>query len=349
VDIVKRALERYAGAITRPFFSDRSVTVGASEIGQCARKTFWVKHANDPARCAPRDEGFVETWGSRQRGTVFEDQFWVPAMRAMYKQRLKCAGTAQRTFGHDFLSATPDGVIIDLTPEEQTAIGTKASQVLVECKTKDPRTNLTEPKPEHVYQAIVQLGVVRAATPWKPDRVILSYTDASFWDDVKEFVIPFDAAVYERARLRAKHVMTAESAADTKPEGWIAGGHECRYCAFTTACGIERRNLPYAEPKPIDAQLVAEITDMAREIKEAEVDRDNGEARMRELQNKLKDRLREKGIRKVPGVVAWSEVNGRNGYDNKALLAAAKAAGIDVEQFATKGADSDRLTIQIGA
>jgi hypothetical protein len=31
---------------------------------------------------APRDAGYVEHWGARVRGSVFEEQFSVPAMRA---------------------------------------------------------------------------------------------------------------------------------------------------------------------------------------------------------------------------------------------------------------------------
>ena len=58
-----------------------------------------------------RDEGFVDTWGARARGTVFEDRFWVPAMRAPFGKRLKYAGRYQRTFSKDFLTATPDGLI----------------------------------------------------------------------------------------------------------------------------------------------------------------------------------------------------------------------------------------------
>ena len=60
--------------------------------------------------------------------------------------------------------------------------------------------------------------------------------------------------------------------------------------------------------------------------------------------------LREKGVRKILGVVTWSKVaaGGRTSYDNKVRIkAAAIIAGIDVEQYKTTGEPSDRLTIEI--
>ena len=46
------------------------------------------------------------------------------------------------------------------------------------------------------------------------------------------------------------------------PEGWIAGGAECRYCPFTIACGVERRNLPFQD-NDVDPQFAAEMKDAA--------------------------------------------------------------------------------------
>ena len=47
----------------------------------------------------------------------------------------------------------------------------------------------------------------------KPTHAVLSYTDASFWNDVKEFVIPFDPQTYEVAQERATKIMTATNVA----------------------------------------------------------------------------------------------------------------------------------------
>jgi hypothetical protein len=345
--LIKPTLDSYAATLEKTWAHDRSETVGASEIGQCVRKTFWVKNENDPIHGVPRDPEYTETWGARMRGTMFENVFWVPAMRARFGKRLLYSGDEQKTFFNELLSATPDGLVIELTDEERKLLDIDTDAVMVECKTADPRTNLTDAKSENVYQTHVQMGLVRERTIYKPTHSVLSYTDASFWSDVKEFVIPFDRDIYEAAQQRSTMLMTANSVEDLDPEGWIAGGKECVYCPFTRACGIERRNLPYQDNPDIDPQFKAEITDMVMELKRQETAAEICEERFRELQNAIKNRMREKGVRKIPGVISWTAVKGRAGTDNKALKEAAIAAGIDVTKFATQGEGTDRLTIQL--
>ena len=47
--MIAEALAAHAGATAR-VFQDREQTVGASEVGQCARKLFWIKkHAHAPS------------------------------------------------------------------------------------------------------------------------------------------------------------------------------------------------------------------------------------------------------------------------------------------------------------
>jgi hypothetical protein len=346
--IISDTLDAYARSASKVWSHDRLNTVGASEVGQCARKIYWLKNEDDPKYRAPRDPDFVETWGARVRGTVIEDAFWQPAMKARFGDRLQLSGPDQKTFVSSFLSATPDGMITPLDPAEADAIGIDSYCVMVECKSADPRTNLAEAKSANVFQTQVQMGLVRENTLHKPTHSVLSYIDASFWNEVREFVIPFDEKIYETAKDRATLIMTATSIAEVKPEGWIAGGRECNYCPFTIACGIERRNLPFQDVgPPVEPQFVAEMTDLARELRDAKRERDMDEALIRELETDIKNRLREKGVKKIPGVLSWSEVKGRQAYDNKALKQAAIEAGVDVEQFSTVGEKTDRLLIQI--
>ena len=345
--IVKQALDAYAHSNATTFAHDRSQTLGASEVGQCARKVWYLKNEIDPQQKIERDAEYNDGWGARMRGTVFEDKFWVPAMRAKFGDKLMFAGRdEQKTLVSGFLSATPDGLLVGLSPGMQQAIGVQTDCVLVECKTVDPRTNLVEAKDENVFQTHVQMGLMRETTHWKPTHSIISYTDASWWNDVKEFVVAFDPKIFEHAKARAMTVMTALDAAELKPEGWIAGGRECNYCPFTGPCGVERRNLPFQE-QPVDPQFAAEIRDMALRLTHMSEARKDYEAEERELQDEIKNRLREKGVKKIPGVVSWSPVKGRSGYRMADLIAAAEAAGIDTEQFATEGTPGDRLTISV--
>lgn len=347
--MIKSALNSYATSLNKIWEHDRSQTVGASEIGQCMRKTYWVKNEGDPMYGAPRDPDYIDGWGARMRGTIYENEFWAPAMQATYGSHLLFAGKEQKTLINRFLSATPDGLLVDLPSDALAGLGVPdigGNCITVEAKTADPRTNLSNPKPENVFQTQVQMGLIRQLTPYQPNYSLLSYTDASFWNEVLEFPIAFDPAIYRVAEARAATIMTATNAADLKPEGWIAGGAECEYCPFTKACGVTRRSVPTQDMIP-DAQFVAEIADMASAAKHLEDAIEVQEAKLREAQQAIKDRLREKSIRKIPGVISWSAVKGRQSYDNKAIKEAAIAAGVDISQFETTGEPTDRLQITL--
>jgi hypothetical protein len=327
----------------------RASTVGASEIGQCARKTFYLKRGD-----TERDPGHTDGWGATLRGSVIEREFWLPALRARFGDKLKFAGEQQKTFALGFLSATPDGLLIGLPRDTVAELGVpdlgETGALVVEGKTLDPRARLDGPRPEHVYQAQVQLGLLRELTEHRPQFALISYVDASFWDNVAEFVVAFDPAIYANAKARAAKVLTATAAAELSPEGWITGGHECERCPFTKACGIERRAMPSATTAAADPQFVAEIRDLALAYKACQGEVDTATGRLREAQYEIRERLRAKDLRRVVGddfSVTWSPVKGRQGFDVKALSAAATAAGVDVTKFETIGEASDRLDVRV--
>jgi hypothetical protein len=348
--IIKDALNAYALSVNKTWLHDRSQTVGASEVGMCSRKVFWLKNEGDHVHAVKRDPEYIDTWGARVRGTVFETHFWEPALRSKFGARLLFAGADQKTFALGFLSATPDGMIVGLTAEEKSAIGIGANCVLVEAKTIDPRARLDGPKPEHAYQVQVQLGLVRELTEYQPTHAIISYCDSSFWNEVAEHVVTFDPAIYATAKKRAAAIMTALAFDELRPEGWIAGGKECGYCPFTRACGRERSAVPSRQQssEPPDPQFVAEIADLAREAKRLDSAADATTAELREIQHDIRERLRTKGLRKVAGngvTVTWSPVKGRPAFNMPAIREAAAKAGIDLAQHETVGDPTDRLVI----
>lgn len=349
--MIREIVHSHAVNLNRLWAHDRSQSIGASDIGQCARKTYWIKNEGDPKHNAPRDNGYRDGWGARMRGSIIESAFWEPAMRARFGDNLKFAGTEQQTFISSFLSATPDGLVINQPRDALIDLGVPdigGDCFMTECKSADPRSNLHEAKAENVFQTQVQLGLVRELTQWKPNFSVLSYIDASFWDEIKEFAIPFDPKVFEVAKQRARLIMTANSFKELKPEGWIAGGHECEYCPFTRACGIARKSVP-EQDVVADLQFVAEITDLAKAIRQFKAASEANNMRQRDLENDLRERLRSKGVRKIPNVVTWSSVKGRASYDYTAIREAAIKAGVDVEQFARQGDPTDRLVITLPA
>jgi hypothetical protein len=325
---------------------DRSLTVGASEIGACERKVWYIKHAEE------QDKDHLDRWGATQRGNLIEQHLVVPALRAHFGKKLLWAGDDQTTLVNGTLSATPDGLLTGLKRDALKHHDIKdigADCILVEIKSIDPRANLAKEKHQHRLQTITQLGLVRLKTPYKPNYALLVYIDASFHDEVSEFVIAFDPKVFALMQTRASKILAAAGPKDLKPEGYIAGANECQTCAFKDACGIERHTLPSEKfkGKPVDPQRVAEMTDLCRQVQIAEAAEEKYAAAVKAQQEVIRGRLREWDIRTVPGVVTLSGVKGRTSYDNEGLRAAAAAAGIDVERFMRIGEPSSRLLISL--
>lgn len=324
--MIAAALNAYAASQQKVFQQDRAQTVGASEVGCCARMVYFTKNEGDTLYGSPRDEGAVDRWGATMRGTGIEDTLWEPALRAAYGDRLIFAGKDQRTLVSGFLSATPDG-LLDCVPIDALAhLGVpniESDCLAAECKSADPRTKLDEPKPENVFQVHVQLGLIRELTPYQPTYGLLSYIDASFWDVVHEFPIKFDPEVFEEAKRRARDIMLARSPADLKAEGVIAGGRECNLCSFTQACGAARAARVPEAAKPIDKALADSIVALAADA--------------RAYRDTSADAL-------LAAKEAEEEV--------KALLVAAETRklahnGVSVSWTSSKDGDGDRLSIKI--
>lgn len=352
MSIIKSTLDMYARskAMEKTFLIDRARTIGASEIGGCARKNFYAKTLNAATSERLRDPDHKDGWGARVRGTVMEDKFWVPALRARFRGKFLVYGKSQTTLHDRYLSATADGILVGLDRDFLAPLGVPdigpSGCVTVECKTIDPRVNLTREKHEHELQVQVGLGLFRELTRYKPDYALISYIDASFWDEVDEFPVKFNPATFQAMHDRAVKIKTADDARDLQPEGWIAGGKECEWCPFTKACGIIRRSVPEVEAAA-DPQFVAEITDMCREHERIDAEISALTIKKNEAADAIKTRLREKSVRRLPGVVTWSAIKGRTSVKQTELKAAATAAGIDVSAFETTGEPTDRLQVTL--
>jgi hypothetical protein len=351
--VIAEALAEFAASSAR-VFEDRTSTVGASDVGQCARKVFYIKNEGDPDFGASRDQHGGGRWGATARGSTYEAHFWAPALREALGERLLFAGDQQETFTLEFLSGTPDALAVALESDVLAPLGVPDiggdGSLLLEAKTIDPRSKLDGPRPEHGYQVQVGLGLLHALTTHRPEYALISYTDASFWDLVYEFPVRRDPTIFETAQHRAAQILTARSADELRPEGWIAGGAECARCEYSRACLGVRAAAPQQEPvEPPDAEFVAEIADLAREAKRAADALETATAAYRTAQHEIKERLHARGFRRVVGSsvsVTWSPVKGRPSYNLSAIRAAAAAAGVDITKFDTAGEPSDRLVIQ---
>ena len=355
--IVKTAADAYAKSEEKTFGSDRQQTVGASEVGACARMIFWRKNAGDAHFGADEDEDFEDGWGHKMRGNVYENEFWYIAMRRAYKDRFNFGGPQQRTFRDGYLTATPDGVLSDLTSSELAMLGVHADykgSISIDCKSIDPRVVLHEPKENHVFQLQVQMGTLQA-NKIDAQWALISYTNASDWSDIKEFVVKFDPAVYQVAKDRAQKIMTALGPEELQPEGIMAGGKECRYCPYTAACAKLRNDrVPEREYKGVvlpdseETLLRAYAGNIARLKSEVE----QREKRLGEEIEQLKAELARLNVRnfKQGNVsISWSKVAGRRGFDNRAIrerlteLIGEQSMGA----FQLQGEASDRLVVTV--
>lgn len=325
---------------------DRSGTVGASEIGLCARQTFWTKNLGK-SKGVEIDDDFESDWGARIRGTIMEFAFWAPALRKKYGADLLFAGTEQEKLVKGHLSGTPDGLLVNRGYDFLRHLGVKnikSDCVGLESKTIDPRTNLVEAKEANIYQINTNLGLFRDLTKYKPEYGLLTYTDASFWSEVDEFPIRFDPDMYEAAQNRATEIITAKAGKQLLPEGWIAGGKECSFCPFTKACGVERRGVPHGQKKAT-TQFAAEMEDTAKEYNKIKLNIAKQGIVLKTMEVQIKTRLKEKGVRRIVNVVNWYDVAAPVRYKNKDLREAFVELGGDSDDYMTIGEPSDRLVI----
>jgi len=348
MSIIKPALQMHAEKHAKSFLRKRRYShkdfIGASEIGMCLRR---IKFAHSR-------KATVENWGAAQRGVNFEDNFWVPAMRARYKKNLLYTGALQKSMVHGRLRATPDGLLINQPRGALKHIHVEdigpSGEIVLDCKTIDPRINLAGPKGEHEFQAHVQMALLRITTKHRPDYALISYTNASFYDDVVEFAVKYDPAVYDAANKRALGVVQADDPSDLPPEGWIGGGKECEYCPFADECREMRGQVPAPlnGKANMDRGLLDQIVMLAREEKRWHAKSDGAEEEQRKIQHTIKELLKAHGLNRVEHdgiVIVWSPVKGRISFDMPGIRAAAEKLGLNIQEYETVGDPTDRLVI----
>jgi hypothetical protein len=339
---IRSIVHAYAASQEKTWKHDRNQTVGASEIGGCIRKTWFSKHD------APRDPDYQDSWGARERGNLIENHFWLPAILSQLpaNTELLFAGDEQQTFVSGYLSATTDGMLArELNFDRSDVEEPEFECINLDCKSFDPRIDLQKEKSEHAFQVQVQMGVIGECTPYRPRVSILSYINASFFDDVREYVIPWNPRVYKAAQARARDIMTARDALELPPEGKMAGGDECRYCAWASHCAAVT-----VASVPRDVQLLDdEAAEKLLALRDAErgllANKQEAEREHAEVIEEIKQFLREHNTRRFKGdgwSVSYSVVAGRETLDIPAI----KAAGIDLEPFYKTGKQSERLQVK---
>lgn len=356
----RKGFDLWVAATQKLWGHDRSQSVGASEAFGCIRKTFFKKHGYE------QDPDYEESWGAMRRGDIIEQHFVAPAMTWFMENKTKdavllWAGDDQKTLIDGPLSATPDGLVVYADDDALAAYGIPSlgagkdpdsphACFNLEIKSIDPRVNLKEEKAIHRGQTIVQMGLTRKKTRWKPNYAVIIYVDASFLDDIEVFVVPYDEKTFKVAQMRAKQVFETKDPGDLMPEGKIDGG--CDYCPFKKVCaqatakGTPGKEAGEANSKNTPLPIMEEFERLIAAERVASAAKKAAETEHKEAAERLKAWFRDTGVRvaisddgKTKCSISW--IKGRKTLDKALLL----ADGIDPENYMREGEGHDRLNI----
>lgn len=345
----EKAFDAYVAAHQKTWQHDRSKSVGASEAFGCLRKSWFGKHA------APKDPDYKDSWGAMERGNVIENAFVAPAMEWFMENQTKdavllWAGDKQRTLIQGKLSATPDGLVVYADDDALAEYGIPSlggtECFNLEIKSIDPRVNLKEEKAIHRGQTIVQMGLTRATTKWKPNYAVIIYVDASFFDDIEIFVVPFDQKTFDVAVDRAKAVFDVKDPSDIYPEGKIDGA--CEYCPYKRECArVSKQSTPTdgeANSQDTPLPIMEEFERLVRAERVASSAKKAATTEHAEASERLKQWFRETGVRRAAidgfrASISW--IKGRKTLDVQSL----RDAGVPVDDHMKEGEGHDRLNI----
>jgi hypothetical protein len=335
----------------RVFAGGRIDTIGSSEIFACLRKAWYARNNPEAVDQSTRNLGILE------RGNVIENAFFVPAMRGIFgAYNCHYMGDTQRTFRLGRLSATPDGLITgqpdDLFADDGLpSLGyansaLKHASFVIENKSFDMRSVISEEREYHRCQAIVQMGMIRRQTVHHPEYAVITYINASDYLDVRPFFVKYDDDVFVAAQERAETAYRAKEAYDLPAEGVAQG--DCEYCDFVRLCrGTDADHFPTSKTRPDDNVLGA-LRSLASEYLEHRGVEQAAEKRKKRKAEDIKRLLSEAGTRGVsePDLrISYTLMDGKESLDRASLDAYIIAQGRTMDDFITVGAPYTRLTI----
>ena len=323
---------------------DRNASLGASEAFVCLRKNFFKKFGYEP------DDGHEQDWGAARRGDVIENNVAVPAVLALIPDtaQLLYAGEEQETIKKGRLSATPDGLVIDVPDDALALLGVPSlkgtGQFVVEFKSFDPRANITEAKPVHVGQTQVQMGLLHELTNYTPKFAVIIYINASILSDIRCFVVEYDEEVYKAAVKRSKQVFGANDPTELPPEGKLSG--DCKLCEFTEECALAQGASAPKEKRNVPEKIAVRLKELAFIQKDAAEREKEAKEEKKIAEEEIKQLLRDnhtKGTGDDSYSISLSWMSGKKSLDVIAMA----DDGIDVEKYQKEGSGFDRLTVRL--
>jgi hypothetical protein len=273
------------------FQRDRGATVGASEIGRCARNIVASK-LGMPVDEEDKGNGFAD------RGDCMEDAWIAPVLRLFVEKHggvLHYSGQGEQvelvSKGAP-LSATPDGLATGVNRDIFAQWGVPdigpSKAVVFEMKSLDPRYGRHKlPKKPHVPQLRQQIGMIRAALDVRPDWGAVFYCDASNYRQWDVYPIQHEDALFRGIVKRGRAIMAAKDWNEFPPEGKQNDGSECRECPRARLCLGYLPGMAGDDPRVPNKQALAKIDKLAAKKKAAENEKDAAAQRERDAEAEL--------------------------------------------------------------
>jgi len=308
----------------------RRAWINASEAYTCIRRQWYMKH--QPEAEEPQE------WGYARRGHAGER--YITEALARTNLPIEHTGDEQLSLQDKATlnSATPDGVI------------NYGDHVIVpEFKTSDPRTNKRNlPQAKHVKQLQIAMELIDKSDEYKGKvrSGILTYMDASNFDDIIEFPIDRDRNILtETHDLRGKKIMRTKKVDRLDREGLTKdGGKECRTCAFRLTCGVTEID---AAPRK-RGNKGSKFDAVAIEYLQIKENGKAAEDRLAELKQQILEELAKRKTTKfnVGDIEVSITTSVSKRFDKKGAKAAASDVGLDLEIYEISGAASTTLNVK---
>ena len=370
-----KAFTTWAQANKIAFDDDRTVTIGGSEIGGCARQIGYKKSNTK------QDEGYVDGGGFATRGDVMENAALVPLVTTAIETaggKLLWAGQAEQMRLVNLkkkVSATPDGLAIDMPYDCLAKYGVPditnsmangerpapnaTGQVYIEMKSIDPRVSAAKlPKDGHVDQVNLGMGLVRDSEfehgeIYEPNYAVIIYMNASDYSAITVCVVAFDPEGYKGQLLRAKNIMDAVKQGPVaiealRPEGKITSDGSCQYCAFSKRCLGYAAMVPRAVQIP-DKKVVKQIRKLAGMLQTAQDKAGRFDKAAANIEANLKEVLvsAKTNFLEADGVkLIWSTRDGQERFDTDGAKKKLVELGVDLKDFVKKTKPSESLKVE---
>jgi hypothetical protein len=179
---------------------------------------------------------------------------------------------------------------------------------------------------------------------------VLIYINASWLDDIRVFIIPYEENEYQLGRARNERVFAAVEPKMLHAEGKLDG--MCDYCSYAKSCNSvsvgrvpsPRAMLKSAEAAAQDTQMVEALDRLVSKHGDIKAVKKDAEAKLEEVNEQIRQALITHGQSRAAGLdwkIAYTAQKGRKTINKNLMI----EAGLDPEDYMAEGAGFEKLTV----